>query len=276
VATPGYTLSGMVNHESAPNIVSGSANTASPNAATYTSFANSSFMLDNPNYTLPLNNVSATIQKAKIGIEMTANYSGSTTVTPLTVNVFGLVGNETIAPTSVVLNDKNVSANGSNYVTALLAGTGTALAGNYTFMPAYNPTPNTGTTNTITLNPVGLSITASNVTRTYSGSAFAGGGGVSYSGLARGESTAGTAVSVSRVSGEAPNAYAITASGNAQSTNYNLTYAAGGVFTIVPMDKLTVSIGATAQSYGSEVTYTASSAKYVSAPNSITVGSGDE
>ncbi len=236
VATPGYTLSGMVNHESAPNIVSGSANTASPNAATYTSFANSSFMLDNPNYTMPLNNVSATIQKAKIGIEMTANYSGSTTVTPLTVNVFGLVGNETIAPTSVVLNDKNVSANGSNYVTALLAGTGTALAGNYTFMPAYNPTPNTGTTNTITLNPVGLSITANNVTRTYSGSAFAGGGGVSYSGFLGADTAAsmGGALTYAGNSQGASHAGSYTLTpGGLSNSNYNLSYV-NGTLTINP------------------------------------------
>ena len=236
VATAGYSLSGMVNNESAPSIVGGSANTASPNAATYTSFASSSFTLDNPNYMLPLNNVSATIHKAKIGIEMTANYSGSTTVTPLTVNVFGLVGNETIVPTRVMLNDKNVSANGSNYVTALLAGTGTALASNYTFMPAYNPTPNTGTTNTITLNPVGLNITANNVIRTYSGSAFSGGGGVSYSGFLGADNAASMsgALTYTGNSQGASHAGSYTLTpGGLSNSNYNLSFG-NGTLTINP------------------------------------------
>ncbi|NBU44304.1 MAG: filamentous hemagglutinin N-terminal domain-containing protein, partial [Betaproteobacteria bacterium] len=236
VATNGYTLTGMVNNESAPSIVSGSANTSNPNAATYTSFNNSSFVLNNPNYMLPLTNVSATINKAPIGIEMTANYTGSTTVTPSSVNVFGLVGNETIVPTSVQLNDKNVAANGSNYVTALLSGTGSALASNYTFVPAYNPTPNTGSTNTITLFPTALTVTANAVTQNYNGTNFSGGGGVNYSGLL-GTDTAASLGGALTYSGSSQGArhvgtYAITP-GGLTSTNYALNYVSG-VLTITP------------------------------------------
>ena len=239
----GYTLTGMVNNESAPSITSGSANTASPNAATYTSFVSSSFALNNPNYTLPLNNVSATIRKAPIGIEMTANYSGSTTVTPLSVNVFGLVNGETIVPTRVVLNDKNVSANGSNYVTALLAGTGTALASNYTFVPTYNATPNTGTTNTITLSPTNLTVTAAAVTQTYNGLSYSGGGGVTLSGLLgtdTGASLGGTLSYAGNSQGARHvGGYTLTP-GGLSSSNYNLSFV-DGTLSITPK---TVSLSA--------------------------------
>jgi filamentous hemagglutinin family protein len=238
----GYVLTGMVNNESAPTITGGSATTSSANAATYTSFATSSFTLNNPNYSLPLSQVNATIHKAPIGIEMTANYSGSTTVTPSSVNVYGLVGNQTLVPTSVLLHDKNVSANGSNYVVDLLAGTGTALASNYTFVPAYNATPNTGTTNTITLSPVSLTVTANSVSQTYNGSSFSG-GTVSYTGLLGADTGAslGGTLSYTGTSQGARHAgsYVITPGGQT-SSNYTLSFV-DGTLTINPK---TVSLSA--------------------------------
>lgn len=57
-----YTLTGMVNGDAAPTILSGTATTSSANVGTYTSFLTNSFVLSNPNYTIGFgSNVSATI-----------------------------------------------------------------------------------------------------------------------------------------------------------------------------------------------------------------------
>ena len=149
-----------------PTIASGTAATSSANAASYTSFASNGLTLSNTNYTLTDGTVATTINPAPLGIAIGGVYSGSTTITPATYTITGLVSAETLVPTSVTVSNANVSSNGANYVTAILSKTGTATLSNYAITSAYNATSATNTTNTATLTaaPLGLAVTG-----TYSG-----------------------------------------------------------------------------------------------------------
>ena len=78
------------------------------------------------------------MNRANLGITVAGTYSGSTTIAPTSFTTTGLVTvagvTETITSlTSATLNSKDVSANGSNYVTAAVSGTGTANLSNYRF-----------------------------------------------------------------------------------------------------------------------------------------------
>jgi hypothetical protein len=162
-----YTLSGtLYNSDAMPTIASGTAATASANAASYTSFASNGLTLSNTNYTLTNGTVATTINPAPLGIAIGGVYSGSTTITPATYTITGLVSAQTLVPTSVTVSNANVSSNGANYVTAILSKTGTATLSNYAITTTYNATSATNTTNTVTLSaaPLGLAVTG-----TYSG-----------------------------------------------------------------------------------------------------------
>ncbi|WP_415835958.1 beta strand repeat-containing protein, partial [Polynucleobacter paneuropaeus] len=161
-----YTLSGTrYNGDAMPTISSGSATSSSANAAAYTSFASNGLTLSNANYTLTGGTVAATIDKAPLGIVISGVYSGSTTIAPTSYTVTGLVSvsgtAQTLVPTSVTVNDANVSTNGANYVTAINSKTGTANLSNYAITTAYNGTSGTTTTNAVALTgaPLGLTVT---------------------------------------------------------------------------------------------------------------------
>ncbi|QWD15738.1 filamentous hemagglutinin N-terminal domain-containing protein [Polynucleobacter paneuropaeus] len=161
-----YTLSGTrYNGDAMPTIVSGTATTSSANAATYTSFASNGLTLSSGNYTLTGGTVAATINQAPLGIVIGGVYSGSTTIAPTSYTVTGLVSvsgtAQTLVPTSVTVNDANVSTNGANYVTAINSKTGTANLSNYAITTAYNGTSGTTTTNAVALTgaPLGLTVT---------------------------------------------------------------------------------------------------------------------
>ena len=73
-----YTLSGMVNSESAPIIISGTASTGLADANTYNRFSSSTLTLSNPNYTLTGGATTATIKaRAVIAANPVAPYEPS-------------------------------------------------------------------------------------------------------------------------------------------------------------------------------------------------------
>ena len=123
-------------------------------------------------------------------------------------------------------SDKNVGTGKTVTYTDSLSGTD---SGNYVLVSS------TGTT-TASITPAPLTITASNAGKTYDGSAYSGGNGVSYSGLVGGETAAVLSGSLTYggTSQGAINAgsYSIIPSG-LTSGNYAITYA-DGTLTIDP------------------------------------------
>ncbi|NTV02889.1 MAG: filamentous hemagglutinin N-terminal domain-containing protein, partial [Chlorobiaceae bacterium] len=109
-----------------------------------------------------------TVQKAPLGVTVSGVYSGSTTIVPTSFSVNGLKNSETIdSLTSATLHSKEVSANGSNYVTSLSIGSGSASMDNYALSLAYNATVGT-TRNMATLSRKALNLT---ISKTYDGNA---------------------------------------------------------------------------------------------------------
>ncbi len=115
------------------------------------------------------------VQKVPLGISIAGNYSGTTTINPTSYTLTGLVNSETLAPATVVIADPNVTT-ANNYVTSIVAKTGTANVNNYQITPSYNATSGTSTTNTASVN--GLVLRVSEVPSVsgnyYNGSAYTG------------------------------------------------------------------------------------------------------
>jgi hypothetical protein len=110
------------------------------------------------------NSQSFTVNKAPLGISLSAFYSSSTTVSPAadSVVITGLKNSETLAPTSVTVNSANV-ASSNNFVTAILAKTSDSSANlsNYFISTSFNGTDGITTTNKATLTPAVLTVTNS-------------------------------------------------------------------------------------------------------------------
>ncbi|MBT8527482.1 S-layer family protein, partial [Polynucleobacter paneuropaeus] len=125
------------------------------------------------------------ITPAPLGVTINAVYSGTTTVTPTAFTVTGLVNSQTISSiSSATINAINVSANNSNYVTAITLGGGTASISNYVINPAYN-TISSNTQNTVTLTPKALTVTGITIAaKTYDGTKSATVSGGSLVGVA--------------------------------------------------------------------------------------------
>ena len=105
----------------------------------------------------------ANITPAPLGISISATYSGSNVFANPNFGAAGMVNNETITGLGqVTLANANVSANGSNYVTAFTISGGTALASNYIINPGYFGTPGS-TNNMATINPRVLTLSAAKV-----------------------------------------------------------------------------------------------------------------
>ncbi|NBV00387.1 MAG: hypothetical protein EBS31_02835, partial [Burkholderiaceae bacterium] len=129
---------------------------------------------------LPVNNSQDTatnrvvISPAPLGISINAVYSGSTTVTPTSFGVTGLVNNQTITGiSSATINAVNVAANNSNFVTALTVSAGTASMANYSITTAYNAIAG-NTQNTVILTPKALTVSGITIApKTYDGTATA-------------------------------------------------------------------------------------------------------
>ncbi|WP_210546553.1 YDG domain-containing protein [Rhodoferax sp. PAMC 29310] len=148
--------------------LNGYANVVSKDVGTYAQWASTNLYLADrnaANYTLSGGLISAVIMPAPLGISLTGIYSGSTTLLPTAFSTYGLVNGETITGLNAVLNNANVSANGSNYVTSAVATVGTASLTNYKITQAYNlavdgsGNATIGTTNVATITPKAITAT---------------------------------------------------------------------------------------------------------------------
>ena len=98
--------------------------------------------------------LTGSITKAPLGITVTATYNATSSVSPSAFTSTGLVNGETITNLSnATLSSALVSANGTNYVSAITISGGTASMSNYSLSTAYNASAGTSQ-NTATLNIV--------------------------------------------------------------------------------------------------------------------------
>ncbi|WP_128113632.1 beta strand repeat-containing protein [Polynucleobacter necessarius] len=105
------------------------------------------------------NGVIANITPAPLGITLAALYSGSTTVTPTSFTLTGLVNGETITGiSSATVSNINVAGNAGNFVRSIVISGGTALARNYAFTSAASNTAGTSL-NSVTLSAKTLTVT---------------------------------------------------------------------------------------------------------------------
>ena len=220
----------------------------------------------NSNYNITYTSGALTINPAPLGISANGTYSGSTTVTPTSYSVTGLVNGETLGNiTSLSVSDANVSGNGANYVTAIGATSGNASLSNYQITQAYNATPSTNTTNVFTMARANLTVTADNAS-SFIGQALPGSYNVSYSGFVGGQNGTTAGLTVGTVTNSATNvsgagSYTLTTSGFSAS-NYSITMV-NGTYTIVPADTLMVQVGSRSNSYGTAANITPTSVQYM-------------
>lgn len=114
------------------------------------------------NYTITYqNNTTSVIERAPLGIALEAVYASSTTITPTSYTLTGLVNNETITGIgNVLIHSPNVGS--GNYVSSFASTGGTASLNNYVINSGTN-TAVGKTQNTVTLTPVTLTVTGSSV-----------------------------------------------------------------------------------------------------------------
>ncbi|QWD49758.1 filamentous hemagglutinin N-terminal domain-containing protein [Polynucleobacter paneuropaeus] len=122
------------------------------------------------NYSL-VQNLTANITPAPLGISVGGIYSGSNFVSNPSFGTSGLVHNESITSLSYVqFSSSNVSANGSNYITSLTIGGGTAQLSNYSINQAYNGQGGSAQMNYVVLTPKTLTTSGSSAySKTYDG-----------------------------------------------------------------------------------------------------------
>ena len=179
LSNPTITTTGLASWDRITSVTISNANANSANAyvtaiggtANYGyTFASSNYLINSGyNGTLssgsPVNadQASATnkvvVTPAPLGVTISGVYSGTSTITPTAFAVTGLVNSQTITGlNSATVNNINVSANGSNYVTGISVSGGTASMDNYSLTAAYNTVAG-NTQNTVTLTPKSLTIT---------------------------------------------------------------------------------------------------------------------
>ncbi|MBU3605081.1 S-layer family protein, partial [Polynucleobacter sp. AP-Kaivos-20-H2] len=169
----------------------------------------------------------ANLTGAPLGISVTGTYNGLYSMTPNSVSTVGLIGGQTLTGlTSVSLNSKDVTSNGSNYVTSASGVTGTANISNYVITAAYNAA-STSTQNVVTLSAAPLGIT---VTGNYSGSTVITPSSITVTGLVNGETlTSLTSATLNNANVSANGANYVTAisgpTGTATLSNYSITSA---------------------------------------------------
>jgi len=287
-----YGLNGFINNsvvrDSASNVTVSGSLSRSPgeNIGTYSY----SSTLSTSNYNVVMTGSSSTfsILPAPLGIALTGTYSGATTISPTSFTVTGLAFGQTISSiSSAVVNNANVSANGGNYVTAIIGVSGSAVLGNYYITAAYNAAPNTTTSNTATINPASLTIAAANDAKFVTQSDLAGsasncgsgpclGGymGLTFNGFVNGEGVSVLSGLPSIVRNNASVNTAGVYSGVLQprgysSSNYNISYV-NGDYVIAPANALLVKVNPSSAMYGSVPTYAASAA-YLAADGSTII-----
>ncbi|MBT8569989.1 hypothetical protein G6705_08580, partial [Polynucleobacter paneuropaeus] len=170
---------------------------------------------------------------AALGINLNATYNSGTSYSS-TINTKGLVGGDTV--TSVTINNANVAANESNYITGVTGTTGAAGTTGYDFLQNYTinnkaygsaTTGNPGTTdtNTITLSKAALGI---NLNATYNGTTSYD-NGIQTNGLQVNDSIASVTINNANVAANGTNyikSVTGTTGGNSSTdltTNYTIT-----------------------------------------------------
>ena len=155
-----YSITGMVNSETAPTITSGTANTSSANAASYNSWSSDTFALSNSNYTLNGGTVAATISPATLSAALVGTtskvYDGNTDATLAAGNfaLTGFVNAEGASVSKTLGTFNNADAGTGKTVLAALSSSDFA-ANSDTFMSNYIlPTSASGSIGTITLAPI--------------------------------------------------------------------------------------------------------------------------
>jgi len=273
-----YTLGNFVGSQSATvTKTSGSFNSPDVASATTasTTLASSDFTAGSgttlSNYALPTSaSGAATITPKSLTTTLSGSlgkvYDGTTadTLSSANFSVTGLVTGQsaTVTQASGTFNSPNVS--GATTVSATLAssdysaGSGTTLS-NYTL-------PTSASANAA-ISQAPLSVTANNATKTYDGTAWSGGNGVTYSGLVNGQTSTvlGGALIYSGTSQGAVNVgnYTITP-GGLTSSNYNISFA-NGALAINPLQLIAVTanlIGNLGKTYDGSNVATLTSANY--------------
>ena len=189
---------------------------------------------NNYSITLAGNNTSTILQKALTLSGITAAnkiYDGTNAATVSGGSLSGVISGDSVTlGQSGTFSDKNVGTGKTVSYTDSLSGTD---SGNYVLASS------TGTT-TASITPAALTVTANNAGKTYDGSAYSGGNGVSYSGLVGGETAAVLSGSLTYggASQGAVNtgSYSIIPSG-LSSGNYTISYQNGSL-TIRPVNNL--------------------------------------
>ena len=192
-----------------------------------------------------LGNGTLTINKAHLTVtaDNQSRVYGATNPT-FTETISGFVNGENASVVTGSGTGSSTAINTTNVGTATITASNTGLsASNYDFSNLVN--------GTLTINKAALTVTANAASTTYSGLAYSGGNGVSYSGFMNGETSAvlGGTVAYGGTSQTATNAgsYLITPSG-LTSGNYSLSYT-NGTLTINPAT-LTVTANAASRLYG--------------------------
>jgi hypothetical protein len=227
---------------------------------------------NNSNYEVSYaNNTTSTINKATLSAALTGTvekvYDGTTTVSNLTnsnfavtgwVSVEGVSEGASVTQTNATYDSKNVSENGgTGGVSATLAANqftenaGTSL-GNYTL-----PTTVTGAVGKITPASLNIKVNNSSTFVTLDPNA-AKDNGFSYTGFKNGE-TAATALTGmgtrtytgtdNPIAGDYADVYGLSATPTANNGNYTINVS-NGKLTVIPADKLLITIGEKTETYG--------------------------
>ncbi|MDZ4255458.1 MAG: YDG domain-containing protein, partial [Sulfuritalea sp.] len=220
-----YVLTGMVNSDPAPTVVSGTATVASANAGTYNSFVTNSLSLSNANYTLSGGTVSATIDPKALNVSVTKTYDASADFTS-GFNFTGMVGIEA-APTVNSGTATVSSANAATY-NSFTSSTLALSNANYTLA---------GGTVSATIDPKALNVS---VSKTYDASAdFT--SGFNFTGMVGIEAAPTVSSGTATVSSANAATYNSFASSTLALSNANYTLAGGTVSAIIDPKALNVS-----------------------------------
>jgi filamentous hemagglutinin family protein len=163
--------------------LSGSLSTSSYSGSGYLNANSSSYTYgalssSKYSYSLAADTAKVAINKATAKLSAQHTYNGTTALSNVTIDtgVLGTDGltNETLTFSGASSNNKNVAANGSNFIAAITLANGSngGVASNYTYVSNYD-----SVNNHVTINQAALSVTANAVNKAYDGTVNATGTG---------------------------------------------------------------------------------------------------
>jgi hypothetical protein len=184
-------------------------------------------------YSLAANNAKVVINKATAKLSAQRDYNGTTAFSNVTIDtgVLGTDGvtNEKLTFSGASSNNKNVAANGSNFIAAitLASGSNGGDANNYTYTNSYD-----SVNNHVTINQAALSVTANAVTKTYDGTLNATGTGTvgTLAGAGDSVNNAGAQAFLDKnygINNKSVRAYGVSikdANNTDVTSNYNISY----------------------------------------------------